>query len=113
MRILPQAIIERFENRIINLHPSLLPSFPGLHPQRQALERGVKVSGRTVHFMDSGVDTGPIIAQSVVQVPEGCDETTLIELIRIEEHNLLPHAVRLFCEDRLTVSDGIVRVRTS
>ena len=113
MRILPQAIIERFENRIINLHPSLLPSFPGLHPQRQALERGVKVSGCTVHFMDSGVDTGPIIAQSVVQVPEGCDETTLIELIRIEEHNLLPHAVRLFCEDRLTVSDGIVRVRKS
>tara|TARA_B100001939_G_scaffold186970_1_gene161037 strand:+ start:515 stop:1141 length:627 start_codon:yes stop_codon:yes gene_type:complete len=111
MRILPEAIIQRYENRIMNLHPSLLPAFPGLHPQRQALQRGVKVSGCTVHFMDSGVDTGPIIAQSVVQIPEGCDEQTLINLIRIEEHELLPEAVRLFCENRLAVQNGVVHVK--
>tara|TARA_Y100001937_G_scaffold23899_1_gene34056 strand:- start:59276 stop:59884 length:609 start_codon:yes stop_codon:yes gene_type:complete len=110
MRILPEAIIQRFENRIMNLHPSLLPAFPGLHPQRQALERGVKVSGCTVHFMDSGVDTGPIILQAAVSIPEGCSEATLIELIRVEEHEALPRAVRLFCENRLKVENGIVRV---
>ncbi|MBI39246.1 MAG: phosphoribosylglycinamide formyltransferase [Leptospiraceae bacterium] len=113
MRILPEEIVHKFQNRIMNLHPSLLPAFPGLHPQRQALARGVKVSGCTVHFMDSGVDTGPIIAQSVVQIPEGCDEQTLTDLIRIEEHELLPRAVRMFCEDRLRVEQGIVNIRKS
>lgn len=111
MRILPDAIIHRFENRIMNLHPSLLPAFPGLHAQRQALHRGVKVSGCTVHFMDTGVDTGPIIAQKAVDVPEGCDEPTLAGLIQEQEHELLPQAVRWFCEGRLKVEDGRVHIR--
>ncbi|MCB1170579.1 MAG: phosphoribosylglycinamide formyltransferase [Leptospiraceae bacterium] len=111
MRILPEAIIKKFENRIINLHPSLLPAFPGLHPQRQALQRGVKVSGCTVHFMDTGVDTGPIIAQSAIAIPEGCDEETLSRMIQSEEHELLPRVVRWYCEDRISVESGLVRVR--
>ncbi|MCB1168685.1 MAG: phosphoribosylglycinamide formyltransferase [Leptospiraceae bacterium] len=111
MRILPESIITRFENRIINLHPSLLPAFPGLHPQRQALQRGVKVSGCTVHFMDTGVDTGPIIAQSAIAIPEGCDEETLSRMIQVEEHELLPRVVRWFCEDRVIVENGLVKVQ--
>ena len=110
MRILDSVFVGHFAHRIVNLHPSLLPAFPGLHPQRQALEKGVKVSGCTVHFMDSGVDTGPIILQKALEIPEECSEEELTELIRNLEHALLPQAVRLFCEGRLRVDGNRVRI---
>jgi phosphoribosylglycinamide formyltransferase-1 len=104
MRILGKAFINSFANRIINIHPSLLPAFPGLHPQRQALEHGVKFSGCTVHFVDEGVDSGPIILQSVVPMYDSDDEETLSRRILEQEHLIYPRAVQLMVEDRLIVS---------
>lgn len=103
MRLLTPYFVNRFKNRIINIHPSLLPSFPGVNSARQALEYGVKVTGCTVHFIDDGVDTGPIILQSAVNINENDDEKSLLEKIHREEHSLLPEAVRLFCEDRVNI----------
>jgi phosphoribosylglycinamide formyltransferase-1 len=105
MRILGNRIVGEFPGKIINIHPALLPSFAGLHAQRQALEYGVKVSGCTVHFVDEGMDTGPIIVQSCVPVLPGDDEESLSERILSREHRCLPWAVRAFCEDRIVV-DG-------
>ncbi len=105
MRILGKAFINSFAGKIINIHPSLLPAFPGLHPQRQALEHGVKFSGCTVHFVDEGVDSGPIILQSVVPVYDSDDEETLSRRILEQEHDIYPRAVQLLVEDRLTVSE--------
>ncbi len=110
MRILGSDIIRRFSGRIINIHPALLPSFSGLHAQAQAVEYGVKVSGCTVHFVDEGMDTGPVIIQRCVTVEEGDDEDRLAARILAEEHRALPDAVRLFCEDRLVVEGRCVRV---
>ncbi len=110
MRILGGDIIRRFSGRIINIHPALLPSFSGLHAQAQAVEYGVKVSGCTVHFVDEGMDTGPVIIQRCVTVEEGDDEDRLAARILAEEHRALPDAVRLFCEDRLVVEGRCVRV---
>ena len=104
MRILGKAFINIFASRIINIHPSLLPAFPGLHPQRQALEHGVKFSGCTVHFVDEGVDSGPIILQSVVPLYDSDDEETLSRRILEQEHLIYPRAVQLMVEDRLIVS---------
>jgi len=103
MRILTPVIIDSFPNRIMNIHPALLPAFPGLDAQKQALDYGVKVSGCTVHFVDAGCDTGPIILQSVVPVLEGDTEEALSQRIHIEEHRSYPEAVRLYTEGRLKV----------
>jgi phosphoribosylglycinamide formyltransferase-1 len=95
---------------MINIHPSLLPAFPGLHPQRQALAAGVRFSGCTVHFVRVAVDAGPIIAQAVVPVHGDDDETRLAERILAAEHRLYPMAVRLFAEGRLRIRDGRVAI---
>jgi phosphoribosylglycinamide formyltransferase-1 len=104
MRILSPAYVRAFAGRAFNIHPALLPAFPGLHPQRQALEHGVKVAGATVHFVDETVDTGPIVLQAAVPVEEGDTEATLAARILVEEHRLYPAAVRLFAEGRLQIS---------
>ncbi|HEX9024523.1 MAG TPA: phosphoribosylglycinamide formyltransferase [Geobacteraceae bacterium] len=103
MRIITPALIDSFHNAIMNIHPALLPSFPGLHAQRQAVEHGVKVSGCTVHFVDKGTDTGPIICQAAVPVEEGDTEDTLAARILVQEHRMYPLAVKLFAEGRLTI----------
>jgi len=110
MRILPAAIVRAFPGRIMNIHPALLPSFPGLHAQRQALGHGVKVSGCTVHFVDEGTDTGPIIIQRCVPVEDGDDEEALSARILVEEHRVLTEAVRLFCEGRIRLEGRRVRI---
>ncbi len=112
MRILPPAFVERFAGRIINVHPSLLPSFPGLHAQRQALEAGVRVAGCTVHFVDEGVDTGPVIVQAAVPVHPADDEEALSERILAYEHRIYPLAVRLIAEDRVRWAEGAVEYTT-
>lgn len=104
MRILRKGFIKAFAGKIINIHPSLLPAFPGLHPQQQALDHGVKFSGCTVHFVDEGVDSGPIILQSVVPVYDTDDEKELSRRILEQEHLLYPRAIQLIIEDRLTLS---------
>jgi phosphoribosylglycinamide formyltransferase 1 len=112
MRILSPAYTRAFAGRAMNIHPSLLPSFPGLHAQRQALEHGAKVSGATVHFVDDGpVDTGPIILQASVPVLPEDTEEILSARILAEEHRLYPEAVRLFAEDRLSIVGRRVVVR--
>jgi phosphoribosylglycinamide formyltransferase 1 len=103
MRILSAAYVRHFYGRAMNIHPSLLPAFPGLHPQRQALEHGVMVSGATVHFTDEGVDTGPIIVQAAVPVEPGDTEDTLAARILTVEHRIYPEAIRLFAEGRLDI----------
>jgi len=110
MRILSPRFVQAYRYRIMNIHPALLPSFPGLHAQRQALEYGVKVSGCTVHFVDEGVDTGPIIVQKAVPVLEDDTEETLAARILEKEHEAYPEAVRLFFEGRLRVEGRRVRV---
>jgi phosphoribosylglycinamide formyltransferase-1 len=110
MRILSPKFIGSFPGRILNIHPALLPSFPGLHGQKQAVEYGVKVSGATVHFVDAGCDTGPVIVQATVPVLDGDTEETLGTRILKEEHRIYPEAVRLFCQGRLKVSGRHVRI---
>ncbi len=112
MRILSPAFTRAFAGRAMNIHPSLLPSFPGLHAQRQALDQGVKVTGATVHFLgDGAVDTGPIILQATVPVQADDTEDTLAARILTEEHRLYPEAVRLFAEGRLAIDGRRVTVR--
>ncbi|WP_408890818.1 phosphoribosylglycinamide formyltransferase [Myxococcus faecalis] len=106
MRLLSADFLGRFAGRVLNIHPSLLPSFPGLHAQRQALERGVKVAGCTVHFVDAGTDTGPIIGQAAVPVLPEDDEKSLSARILVEEHRLYPLAVRLAVTGQVTL-DGV------
>jgi len=108
MRLLDTCFVEAWADKLVNIHPSLLPAFPGLHPQRQALAAGVKFSGCTVHFVRAEVDTGPIIAQAVVPVLDGDDEDRLAERILAAEHRLYPLAVRLFAEGRLTIGGNRV-----
>lgn len=110
MRILTDAFVARYAGRLVNIHPSLLPSFPGLHAQRQALQRGVRASGCTVHFVEPGeVDGGPIIAQAVVPVYSDDTEETLAARIQVEEHRLYPAALKALFEQRLVLRDGLVR----
>jgi len=111
MRLLSPFFIRAFPDRIINIHPSLLPAFPGLDVQQQALDHGVKVSGCTVHFVDEDLDAGPIIVQRTVPVLEGDDAGSLAARILVEEHQAYTEAVRLFFEDRLTVEGRVVRIR--
>jgi len=103
MRIVTPVLLDAFPNRVMNIHPALLPSFAGLDAQKQALEYGAKVSGCTVHFVDAGTDTGPIILQSTVPVMENDSEETLSQRIHLEEHKLYPAAIQLFAEGRLKV----------
>lgn len=103
MRILSPTFIRHFEHRIVNIHPSLLPSFPGLHAQRQALEAGVRFSGCTVHFVDEGCDTGPIIDQRVVAVLPEDDEGSLSKRILEQEHQLYSSCLQMIAEGKLKV----------
>jgi phosphoribosylglycinamide formyltransferase-1 len=103
MRIVRKPLIDAFPNKIMNIHPALLPSFPGLHGQRQACAYGVKLSGCTVHFVDEGMDTGPIIIQAAVAVREDDTEDSLSERILIFEHKIYPRAIKLFSEGRIEV----------
>ena len=111
MHLLTSPFLERFPGRILNVHPSLLPAFPGLHAQRQALDHGVKVAGATVHFVDEGLDSGPIVLQAAVAVEPGDTEDTLAARILAEEHRLYPAAVRLFAEGRLEIAGRRVIVK--
>jgi phosphoribosylglycinamide formyltransferase-1 len=111
MRILSPTYVGAFAGRALNIHPSLLPAFGGLHPHRQALDHGVKVSGATVHFVEEGVDSGPIVLQAAVPVEPDDTETTLAARILTEEHRLYPAAVRLFAEGRLEIVGRRVRIR--
>lgn len=106
MRVLGPAFLERFPGRVLNIHPALLPAFPGLHAQRQALEKGVKVAGCTVHYVDAGVDTGPIIAQAAVPVLPGDDEAALRARILAEEHKLYPLVVKLVVTGAVRLEGG-------
>ncbi|MFQ5588106.1 MAG: phosphoribosylglycinamide formyltransferase [Nitrospiria bacterium] len=109
MRLLTSVLVRPYLGRMINIHPSLLPAFPGLHAQRQAIEYGVKVSGCTIHFVDEKMDHGPVIAQSVVPVLPGDTEDALADRILIEEHCLLPKVIQMFAEGRLSIEGRIVR----
>ncbi len=111
MRIVKPNLIKAYKNRILNVHPALLPSFPGLNGQKQALEYGAKVSGCTVHFVDEEVDHGPIIIQAAVPVLEDDTEETLSKRILGEEHRIYPQAVRWLVEGRLRIDGRRVRVR--
>jgi phosphoribosylglycinamide formyltransferase 1 len=103
MRIITPKMIRAFPNRIVNIHPSLLPSFPGLHVQKAALAHGVKFSGCTVHFVDEGMDTGPIIIQAVVPILDADTEETLSARILKQEHVIYSRAIQLYAEGRLTI----------
>ena len=104
MRIITPTVLKAFPHKIMNIHPALLPSFPGIHGQRQALDYGVKLSGCTVHFVDEGVDTGPIIIQSAVQVFDDDTEETLAARILKEEHKIYPRAIQLFAEGKIEIN---------
>ncbi len=110
MRIIPKTMIQSFKYRILNIHPSLLPAFRGLDAQRQAIEYGVKVSGCTVHFVDAGVDTGPIILQSAVSISEEDNEETLSKKILAEEHKTYREAVKLLLDEKLDIIGRKVKI---
>jgi phosphoribosylglycinamide formyltransferase-1 len=110
MRLLSPEFVRRYKLRIMNIHPSLLPSFPGLNSQKKALDYGVKVTGCTVHFVDEGLDSGPIIAQRHVMVFDNDTLETLSERILEQEHVLYPYCVKLFSENRLLIEDRKVIV---
>jgi phosphoribosylglycinamide formyltransferase 1 len=111
-RILSPQFIEKYRHRIMNIHPALLPSFPGLEPQRSALEHGVKIAGATVHFAEVKVDAGPIILQATVPVRDDDTVETLSERILRQEHRLYPEAIRLFTEDQLKIEGRRVMLKT-
>ena len=106
MRLLTGSLLDAFPMRIVNVHPALLPAFPGVAGQRQALEYGVRVTGCTVHFVDGGTDTGPIIAQATVPVLDGDDEASLTARILAKEHELLPRVLQWIAEGRVAVHVG-------
>lgn len=108
MRIVGAGLIARYEHKILNIHPALLPSFPGLHGRQQAIDAGVKVTGCTVHFVDAGMDTGPIIMQNTVSVYPDDTEDTLSERLLPVEHATYREALRLFCENTLRIEGRIV-----
>jgi phosphoribosylglycinamide formyltransferase-1 len=110
MRIISPEFVRQYRMRIMNIHPALLPAFPGLHAQKQALDYGVKVSGCTVHFVDEGMDSGPVKLQKAVPVVEGDNEECLSARILEQEHELYPEAVRLFCEGRIKIEGRRVSI---
>lgn len=112
MRILTPVVLDRYRNRIINIHPSLLPAFPGLHAQRQAVAYGVRYSGCTVHFVEEEVDAGPIILQAVVPVLPDDTEETLAARILEEEHRIYVEAIRLYQEGRLQIRGRRVLIKS-
>ena len=105
MRIITETILDAFPNKVMNIHPALLPAFPGLHVQKKALEYGAKFSGCTVHFVDTGVDTGPIIIQAVVPILDDDTEETLSARILVREHQVYPRAIQLYADNRLRITD--------
>ena len=111
MRILSPYFIRTYKNKIMNIHPALLPSFPGLHAQEQAVEHGVKISGCTVHFVDEGIDSGPIILQKTVEVSDDDTAESLAEKILKEEHQIYPRAIQLFSEGRLMIKGRRVFIK--
>jgi len=114
MRLLTGVMLDAFPLRVVNVHPSLLPAFPGVHSQRQALDYGVRVAGCTVHLVDAGTDTGPIIAQAAVPVEDDDDEDSLRARILVREHELLPRVLQWLAEGRVTVQatpSGRAKVR--
>ncbi len=111
MRVLGNGFVRRFRNRIINIHPSLLPAFPGVNAQAQALDYGVKVSGCTVHFVDEGMDTGPVIAQAAVSVYDNDTADSLTQRILVQEHKLLPNVLQMLSEERVEVSNRKVSIK--
>lgn len=110
MRILTPAFVAHYEARLLNIHPSLLPLFPGLHTHQQALDAGERVHGATVHFVTAELDHGPVVAQASVDVLPGDTADTLAARVLVQEHQLYPRAIRLFIEDRLSIDNGIVRI---
>jgi len=104
MRIISPQFVKKYKNRIINIHPALLPAFPGLDSQKQAIEHGAKYSGCTVHFVDTKMDSGPIIIQAVVKVKENDTKESLSKRILKEEHRIYPEAVNLFARKKIRVS---------
>ncbi len=110
MRILTKAFVERYQGRLFNIHPSLLPAFPGLNTHEAALAEGVKIHGCTVHFVTLELDHGPIIIQAAVPVLPGDTAETLASRVLVEEHKIYPLAVKWFAEGRLVISDGVVNV---
>ena len=113
MRILTSAFLRAFPQRIINIHPALLPAFPGTHVQKQALEYGVKFSGCTVHFIDEGVDTGPIIIQSVIPVLDNDTEETLAARILKEEHRIYPQAIQFYADGKIEFDGRKVKIKSA
>jgi phosphoribosylglycinamide formyltransferase-1 len=110
MRLLSSYFVQQFPTQILNIHPSLLPAFPGLEGQKQALEWGAKVTGCTVHFVDEALDHGPIIVQRSVPVEDEDDEETLSHRILEQEHKMYPEALRLVCEDRVQIEGRRTRI---
>ena len=110
MRILSPEFIKKYKNRILNIHPAILPSFPGLDAQKRAVESGVKYSGCTIHFVDEGVDTGPILVQAVVKVRKDDTEETLAKRILSKEHKAYPEAVKLIAENKISVVGRRVKI---
>ena len=110
MRILSEGFVRHYEGRLMNIHPSLLPSFPGLHTHQRALEEGVRIHGCTVHFVTPTLDHGPVIIQAAIPVLDGDTEESLAARILIQEHKVYPQAVRWFAEDKLTLENGRVRL---
>jgi phosphoribosylglycinamide formyltransferase-1 len=107
MQLLSESFVARFRDRIVNVHPALLPAFPGLDAIGQALDAGVEVTGVSVHFVDEGVDTGPVIVQREVAVPAGRDRAALEEAIHVTEHELFPEAIRMIAAGRVRIeADG-------
>lgn len=111
MRILGPAFVQRYAGRMLNIHPSLLPLFPGLHTHRRALQAGCKLHGATVHFVTADLDAGPIVAQAAVPVRAGDTEDSLAARVLAQEHKLYPLALRWLLEDQLVVENGVVRQR--
>ena len=111
MRILSSYFIKMYKNKIMNIHPALLPSFPGLHVQKKAIDHGVKISGCTVHFVDEGLDSGPIIIQRAVEVKEDDTEEALTKRILKEEHQIYPRAIQLFARGRLMIKGRRVFIK--
>jgi phosphoribosylglycinamide formyltransferase-1 len=110
MRILSDGFVRHYAGRLMNIHPSLLPAFPGLHTHRRALAEGVRIHGCTVHFVTPALDHGPVVIQAAVPVVDGDDEASLAARVLRQEHRIYPQAVRWFVEDRLRLDDGRVRL---
>ena len=110
MRIISPHFIKKYKNRILNIHPAILPAFPGLDAQKQAIQFGAKVSGCTVHIVDEGVDTGPIILQQIVKIENNDTEETLSKKILVKEHKIYPKAVELFAKKKLSIKGRNVKI---